>query len=99
METKLFSIKDETAKFIYPLLIAVAITSILYYIDQGFYTFKWMLNFGNWIAFFIYTVGIYLLQLIIIFPFYKLAPRLMIDSGKMFLIRVTLLHFVVIVLL
>ncbi len=99
MKSQSIQNKNESAKFIFPLLVAVTITSILFYIDEGFYNFKWMLNVGNWIAFFIYTAGIYLLQLIFILPFYKLAPQFIIDSGKIFLVMSILLHLLVIVLL
>ncbi|MBL7965881.1 MAG: hypothetical protein JNK09_02715 [Prolixibacteraceae bacterium] len=90
--------KDELAKFLFPLLIAITVTSMLFYIDEGFYNFKWMLNVGNWIVFFIYTAGIYLLQLVFILPFYKFAPQFIIDSGKIFLIIAVLLHLIVVVL-
>lgn len=99
MKSQSIQNKNESAKFVFPLLIAVTITSILFYIDEGFYNFKWMLNVGNWIVFFIYTVGIYLLQLIFILPFFKFAPQFIADSGKFFLGMAILLHLLVIVFL
>lgn len=99
MKSQSIQNKNESAKFVFPLLIAVTITSILFYIDEGFYNFKWMLNVGNWIVFFIYTVGIYLLQLIFILPFFKFAPLFIADSGKIFLGMAILLHLLVIVFL
>ncbi len=90
---------SKSAKFIFPLLIAITITSVLFYIDEGFYNFKWMLNIGNWIVFLIYVAAIYILQLIFVLPLYKFAPRFIADSGKMFLAIAVVLHLLVIILL
>lgn len=38
-----------------PLTIAVIITLFLFYIDEGYYNFNWMLDFGNWFVFVIYV--------------------------------------------
>lgn len=91
--------KDEVAKFLFPLLIAITVTSMLFYIDEGFYNFKWMLNIGNWIAFIIYIAAIYILQLIFVLPLYKLAPRFIIDSGKIFLALTIVFHLLLIIIL
>ena len=91
--------KDELAKFLFPLLIAITVTSMLFYIDEGFYNFKWMLNIGNWIAFIIYIAAIYILQLIFVLPLYKLAPRFIIDSGKIFLALTIVFHLLLIIVL
>lgn len=37
---------------------AIVITLYLFYLDEGYYNFKWMSNPGNWIMFVIY-VGIF----------------------------------------
>jgi len=34
----------------------------LFFIDEGFYSFNWMTDFGNWIAFMIYLVGLFVGQ-------------------------------------
>lgn len=91
--------KDELAKFLFPLLITITVTSMLFYIDEGFYNFKWMLNIGNWIAFIIYIAAIYILQLIFVLPLYKLAPRFIIDSGKIFLALTIVFHLLLIIVL
>ncbi len=99
MKSQAITNKSESAKFLFPLLIAITITSILFYIDEGFYNFKWMLNIGNWIVFLIYVASIYILQLIFVLPLYKFAPRFIANSGKMFLAIAVLLHLLVVILL
>lgn len=37
-----------------PMLIAASATMFLFYIDEGYYDFRWMNDFGNWFVFFIY---------------------------------------------
>jgi len=44
---------------------SVLITMFLFFIDEGYYNFKWMADFGNWVAFIIYVVPIFLCQLLI----------------------------------
>lgn len=45
--------------FIAPLIPTVLIVLFLFYIDEGWYSFRWMLDFGNWIVFVIYLVMLY----------------------------------------
>lgn len=42
-------------------------TLFLFYIDEGYYSFKWMLQWGNWIAFCMYFV--------LLLPFQYLIAR------------------------
>jgi hypothetical protein len=46
------------------LLTSVSLTLILFFIDEGYYNFKWMTNVGNWLMFVVYAGGIFLLQII-----------------------------------
>lgn len=46
-------------------LFAALLTAFLFFIDEGYYNFDWMLSFGHWIVFGIYTVVILSFQLII----------------------------------
>ena len=41
------------------------ITMSLFYVDEGFYNFRWMLNIGNWLIFVIYTLAIISGQILI----------------------------------
>lgn len=45
------------------LLFTLSITFFLFYIDEGYYNFKWMLKIGNWVALFIYIIPIFFIQL------------------------------------
>lgn len=45
---------------------SVIITLFLFYIDEGFYNFKWMLQLSNWIAFVIYFIPIFFFQLLVL---------------------------------
>ena len=99
MKTQMLSSKSETAKFIWPLLIAVVITLFLFYIDEGFYNFKWMLNIGNWIAFLLYVAAIYVVQLILILPVYRAAPEFILTSGKIIFVILVLLLLTFVVFL
>jgi len=84
----------ETKKYILPLLISIVITLFLFYIDEGFYNFKWMLNVGNWIAFLVYVAAIYIAQLLLILPLFRFFPNFMLTATKFILIIFTLLHLV-----
>jgi hypothetical protein len=41
------------------LILASLLTLFLFYIDEGYYNFKWMLNPGNWIVYFFYVVVLF----------------------------------------
>lgn len=81
----------ETKKYILPLFISLVITLFLFYIDEGFYDFRWMLNVGNWIVFLVYVAGIYVGQLILILPVYRAAPEFILTSGKIIFVILVLL--------
>ena len=44
---------------------SAAITAFLFFIDEGYYNFHWMWNFGNWIVFGIYTFAIFMAQFLV----------------------------------
>ncbi|MBD77740.1 MAG: hypothetical protein CL840_02210 [Crocinitomicaceae bacterium] len=46
-------------------LSALLITIFLFFIDEGYYNFKWMANVGNWIPFVVYAVAILAGQLLV----------------------------------
>jgi hypothetical protein len=41
---------------------AVAVTMFLFYIDEGYYDFRWMQQPGNWIAFIMYFLPMFVCQ-------------------------------------
>ncbi|MHC1706074.1 MAG: hypothetical protein AB9842_00995 [Bacteroidales bacterium] len=60
------------------LLTAIVITNILFFIDEGYYDFRWMKDFGNWVAFLIYCIPIFLFQLFM----YHIILKKIKGSGK-----------------
>lgn len=50
---------------------SILITLFLFFIDEGYYNFKWMTHWGNWVAFVIYVVPIFLAQVLV----YRLIPE------------------------
>ena len=44
------------------LMIATLLTFFLCYIDEGYYDFRWMKEWGNWIAFALYLGVMYAMQ-------------------------------------
>lgn len=60
---------------------SILITLFLFFIDEGYYNFNWMANIGNWIAFLIYVVPVFLFQLLI----YAVALRRYPGRGKIWM--------------
>lgn len=58
--------------------ISILITMFLFYIDEGYYNFNWMRNRGNWGAFVIYLIPVFLGQLLI----YRLIPLRYNTNGR-----------------
>ncbi len=61
------SIQTKSNKQAYILLgSSVIITLFLFYIDEGYYNFKWMLQLSNWFAFVIYIIPVFGFQLLVL---------------------------------
>ncbi len=61
------SIQTKSNKQEYVLLASsVIITLFLFYIDEGYYNFKWMLQLSNWFAFVIYIIPVFGFQLLVL---------------------------------
>jgi uncharacterized membrane protein len=43
-------------------MITLVLVNVLFFIDEGFYNFYWMLNWGNWLAFILYFTVLYSIQ-------------------------------------
>jgi hypothetical protein len=97
MKTQTLLHKNETGRFIFPLLVALVITLFLFYIDEGFYDFRWMLNIGNWIVFLVYVSAIYGIQLLFILPFYRFFTKFILTLEKFVLIILTLFFLLFII--
>ena len=78
--------KNNTSKpYIILLTVAAIITVILFYIDEGYYNFNWMLDWGNWIVYLIYVAVIFAVEAAI----YKLLS-LIIKSKSTTILSATL---------
>jgi len=88
--------KAEAKKYILPLFISIVTTLFLFYIDEGFYNFKWMLNIGNWIAFLVYVAAIFGVQLLFILPVFRFFPKFIMAVAKFILIICTLFFLYII---
>lgn len=58
------SVKTNSKDILILAFIAMLITSFLFFIDEGYYDFRWTKNPGNWLVFFIYAAPIFLLELL-----------------------------------
>ncbi len=45
-----------------PLTSASIITFFLFFIDEGYYDFRWMMSWGNWIVFVMYLILLFPVQ-------------------------------------
>ena len=48
-----------------PFASAFVITAFLFFIDEGYYDFRWVMNWGNWIVFVIYVIILFPIQWLI----------------------------------
>ncbi len=60
--TPAISAKDD---MLAPLFMTLLIVMILFYVDEGFYDFRWMADPGNWIVFCFYMAALYPIQFLI----------------------------------
>jgi hypothetical protein len=60
---------------------SVIFTLFLFYIDEGYYNFKWMLQLSNWFAFVIYIIPIFGFQLLVL----KLIGKIFSSQTSTFL--------------
>ena len=54
------------------LVLAAALTLFLFYIDEGYYSFKWMLDIGNWFVYFLYVFVFFGLFSLVSFSFKRI---------------------------
>ena len=60
---------------------SIILTNILFFMDEGYYDFRWMKDPGNWIAFLIYSIPVFLMQLL----FFHILLKKYTSSGKILL--------------
>ncbi len=56
------TINDARNSLLIPLVSAFVITFFLFFIDEGYYDFRWMMSWGNWIVFGIYLILLFPVQ-------------------------------------
>jgi hypothetical protein len=64
--------KDRSPHWKIHLATAVLLTTFLCYIDEGYYNFKWMLVWGNWVVFAIYVAILWFFQMLLSLLFNRL---------------------------
>lgn len=74
MPSTLDSSKEERDNLVIPFLSAFLITMFLFFIDEGYYDFRWMREWGNWIVFVIY--------LFLLFPLQWLLARFLLGKFR-----------------
>lgn len=57
--------QTDLIEFLAPLFSAFLIVMFLFFIDEGYYDFRWMADAGNWFVFCIYLSIFFLLQWLI----------------------------------
>lgn len=78
-------------------IIAYLFTVILVFIDEGAYNFNWIYNWGNWVVYFIYVLGIFTGQILSQHFLFKKLPTFLrillslVVGGSIGLITVILL--------
>jgi hypothetical protein len=54
---------------------SILLTMFLFYIDEGYYNFNWMLKWSNWFAFLLYAVPLFGFQVLISYGLKKVFPK------------------------
>ncbi|MBP7166455.1 MAG: hypothetical protein KBB64_02195, partial [Bacteroidia bacterium] len=56
METTLTTNRPIHREFLISFVVAFVITNLLFFIDEGYYDFRWMKEAGNWFVFLVYVL-------------------------------------------
>lgn len=64
-----------------PVVIAFVAAQFLFFVDEGYYDFRWMSKWGNWIVFFIYFAFLLGGQLLIRFTFFRRSKQYTLISS------------------
>jgi hypothetical protein len=56
--------KSKNSLVIYT-LVAILFTTFLFFIDEGYYNFNWVFNWGSWVVFALYSFVIFVFQIIV----------------------------------
>lgn len=66
MKTFEMETPESRPMWIFPLIMATGVSLFLFFLDEGYYSFQWMASPGNWLIFLIYTVVLFLTQVMVI---------------------------------
>lgn len=59
-----------------PFITSIFLTTYLFYLDEGYYSFKWMLEPGAWIVFSIYVFIFGSVQVFLLGLFFNIIPSM-----------------------
>jgi uncharacterized protein YqgC (DUF456 family) len=76
--------KPTSRNYVMPLIVALLVTQFLFFIDEGYYDFRWMKSIGNWIVYIIYTAFLFGGQMLIRRLFFRRS------GGKGFTVLVSI---------
>ena len=65
--------KNYNRSILIPVIVAFFTANLLFFIDEGYYDFRWMLKPWNWVIFFIYSAFLFSGQLLIKYSLFRKA--------------------------
>lgn len=54
-----------------PFISTILIVMTLFFIDEGYYDFRWMKDIGNWVVFGLYVIVIFPIQYVLAYLFFR----------------------------
>lgn len=75
-----------------PLITSSLLTTFLFYIDEGYYSFAWMLEPGAWVVFTIYVFIFFSVQVFLFGFFYNVLPN--IFKGRFVVPSLSVISFI-----
>jgi hypothetical protein len=75
-----------------PLITSTLLTSFLFFIDEGYYSFAWVLEPGAWLVFAIYIFIFFSVQVFLFGFFYNVLPNLF--KGNLVLPSLSIISFI-----
>lgn len=72
--------KKDNGSIIIPIIVTFVAANFLFFIDEGYYDFRWMLKFGNWVIFLIYAGFLFGGQLLVKYTVFRKAKSYSILS-------------------